>query len=231
MAQVPLARVVQKVRRLLGAGVPGLMHDQELLLQYVRERDDLAFETLVQRHGPMVLGVCQRVLHNQADAEDAFQATFLILVRKASSLRDPARLGNWLYGVAYRVAMQACTAVRKRRTKEAQAMVCRGEPHDNWTDLRPVLDQELILRLPEKYREVILLSDLEGIQMNLAFGFSKADQKQLAELKSENQVTIEGTCIGRIATRNRKEVVCIKDCKIVAVNVTPKLQFNKHAGR
>jgi RNA polymerase sigma factor (sigma-70 family) len=109
----------------------------------------------------MVLGVCQRVLRNSADAEDAFQATFLILVRKAPSLGTPGRIGNWLYGVAYRTALQARDAGLKRRAKEAKAMVRQEPPEDVWADLRPVFDQELS-RLPEKYRMVVLLADLDG---------------------------------------------------------------------
>jgi RNA polymerase sigma factor (sigma-70 family) len=162
MAEVQLARVVQHLRHLLGAKEAAtLATDCDLLTRYLRERDELAFEAIVHRYGPMVLGVCQRVLRNSADAEDAFQATFLILVRKAPTLRTPGRVGNWLYGVAYRTALQARDAAVKRRTKEAKAMARVEAPQDVWAELRPVFDQELS-RLPEKYRTVVLLADLDG---------------------------------------------------------------------
>src|SRR3981081_4105578 len=94
-----------------GAGLT----DGELRECFIVRRDEAAFEALVRRHGPMVLGVCRRVLHNTHDAEDAFQATFLVLVRKAATLRSPGMVGNWLHGVAYRTAQQARRAASKRR--------------------------------------------------------------------------------------------------------------------
>src|SRR5262249_20033095 len=124
-------------------------------------RDEGAFETLVRRHGPMVMGICRRVLGNPHDAEDAFQATFLVFIRKGSTLRSPGMVGNWLYGVAYRTALEAKKMARKRRVKEAAVMPPAQTPADSWADLRPVLDPELD-RLPARYRAVLLLRDLEG---------------------------------------------------------------------
>src|SRR5438270_10493675 len=95
--------------------------DGDLLESYISRRDAAAFEALVRRHGPMVLGVCRRVLRNEADAEDAFQATFLILARKAASIRAPGAVANWLYGVAHTTAVKAQAMIRKRRTRERQA--------------------------------------------------------------------------------------------------------------
>src|SRR5262245_39043259 len=88
--------------------------DAQLLGQFARHRDEAAFEALVQRHGPMVLSVCRRVLHDSHAAEDAFQATFLVLVRKADSLGKPELLANWLYGVAYRIAAKARVHAARR---------------------------------------------------------------------------------------------------------------------
>src|SRR5438270_1591180 len=89
--------------------------DAHLLQRFVELRDEAAFAALMERHGPMVLGVCRRVLRDVQDVDDAFQATFLVLLRKAASLRRPASLANWLYGVAYRVALQGrAVAVRWR---------------------------------------------------------------------------------------------------------------------
>src|SRR5262249_6810201 len=95
------------------------LSDVALLRRYVQQRDDAAFELLVRKHGPLVLGVCRRILRNPHDAEDAFQATWLVLVRKAATLRSPGMVGNWLYGVAYRTALEAKRLTAKRRNKEA----------------------------------------------------------------------------------------------------------------
>src|SRR5579871_6795095 len=91
-------RLVRQLRATLGTAVT--LTEAELWERYVRDRDEAAFEMLVRRHGPMVLGVCRRILRNQQDAEDAFQATFLVFVRRATSIRSPTALGNWLYGVS-----------------------------------------------------------------------------------------------------------------------------------
>src|SRR5205814_1177988 len=92
--------------------------DAQLLRQFIARQDQAAFELLVRRHGPMVLNVCRRVLGNVHDAEDAFQATFLVLARKAATLTARDLLGNWLYGVAYRTALRARSAAHRRRVKE-----------------------------------------------------------------------------------------------------------------
>ena len=139
--------------------------DEQLLDRFVSQGDAAAFEVLVRRHGPMVLGVCRRLLQHPQDAEDAFQATFLVLVRKAATLGQRDLLGNWLYGVADRTALDARAAAMRRRKREKQVSVM-PEPEvrdnaDEWRDLRPFLDQELN-RLPDKYRIPIVLCDLEG---------------------------------------------------------------------
>jgi RNA polymerase sigma factor (sigma-70 family) len=135
--------------------------DEQLLECFLSQREEAAFAALVRRHGPMVLGVCRRVLKNGHDAEDAFQATFLVLLRKAASVVPRAMVAPWLYGVAYRTALAARTAAAKRRVKERETARPEGvEDRTEW-ELRPVLDQELS-RLPEKYRLPIILCDLEG---------------------------------------------------------------------
>jgi RNA polymerase sigma-70 factor (ECF subfamily) len=145
---------------LLQAGAD--LTDGELLERFIARRDEAAFETLVRRHGPMVLGVCRRVLQNDADAEDAFQATFLVLVRKATSVVPRALVGNWLYGVAHNTALKAKSMNRKRRLKEREAAACRPEtPDEASAQLQAVLDEEL-RHLPDKYRVAILLCELEG---------------------------------------------------------------------
>jgi RNA polymerase sigma factor (sigma-70 family) len=145
-------------------GTDACLGDGQLLECFLARRDEAAFEALVRRHGPLVFGVCQRVLHNRHDAEDAFQATFLVLLRKAASIGRRELLANWLYGVAYRTALEAKAAATRRRLKERQvaAMPSPTPPDEEvWHELRPLLDRELS-RLPDKYRVPILLCDLEG---------------------------------------------------------------------
>lgn len=135
--------------------------DGDLLDLYLRLQDEAAFEALVRRHGRMVLGVCRRILGNSHDAEDAFQATFLVLVRKATSIRPAGMVGNWLYGVAHRTALEARRSIARRRSKESH-VVPRPEPsEDTLARLRPLLELELP-RLPDKYRAALVLCDLEG---------------------------------------------------------------------
>ena len=135
--------------------------DGQLLGQFLSRRDEAAFAALVRRHGPMVLGVCRRILGNDADAEDAFQATFLVLVRKAASLAARPVLGDWLHGVARRTSLGARRLAARRQAKEqamARVEARGGGVRDDWL---PLLD-EALGRLPEKYRLPIVLCDLEG---------------------------------------------------------------------
>jgi RNA polymerase sigma factor (sigma-70 family) len=152
------------IRHLAASGTHAELTDGELLERFARQREETVFLTLVQRHGPMVLGICQGILHDDHDAEDIFQATFLVLVRKPASIGKPASLASWLHGVAYRLAMKARVAAARRRAceKEAAAMP-RQEPQDPllWHDLRPVLHEE-VDRLPERYRLPFVLCYLEG---------------------------------------------------------------------
>jgi RNA polymerase sigma factor (sigma-70 family) len=139
--------------------------DAELLDRFTRSRDPGAFAALVRRHGPMVFGVCRRVLRDPNDADEAFQVTFLVLVRKAGGLRDPGRLANWLYGVANRVARKArVSAARRGRHERAAAGPDRTVPPEQPADadLRAILDEEMVA-LPDKYRAPLVLCYLEGL--------------------------------------------------------------------
>src|SRR5262249_22876860 len=107
--------VLRHVRKLAGVPAP-VLTDGQLLDRFVQQRDETAFEELLARHAPWVLGVCRRILGNETDAADAFQATFLVLVRQADSVRKSTALGSWLYGVAYRVARKIQRAAARRRT-------------------------------------------------------------------------------------------------------------------
>lgn len=159
MAIVQLNNVIRNVRSIMlrrTMDVP----DSELLQLYVQRGDEAAFEGLLRRHGPMVWGVCRRVLSSRHDAEDAFQTTFLVLVRKAATLKSPSGLANWLYGVAYRSALAVRRSAARRRAVEANASPV-ATTIDPWADLLPLLDRELN-QIPDKYREILVLCDLEG---------------------------------------------------------------------
>jgi RNA polymerase sigma factor (sigma-70 family) len=161
MAAGPAGEILGTLRRsLLREG--GGESDGRLLDAFARRRDEAAFAAILRRHGPMVLGVCRRVLRNGHDAEEAFQATFLVLARKAGTVCRPELLANWLYGVAYRTALAARAAGARRRVKErAMARPEAWEASDAGRELWPVLDRELS-RLPDKYRVPVVLCDLEG---------------------------------------------------------------------
>jgi RNA polymerase sigma-70 factor (ECF subfamily) len=164
MATDSINRVPGQLRRAALRYEGDGLTDGQLLECFLARREEEAFAALVRRHGPMVLGVCRRVLHNTHDAEDAFQATFLVLARKAASVVPTDRVGHWLYGVAHRTALKARTAAARRRRTERQAgqMLAReGGAEDHPDDLRSLLDEELH-RLPGKYCAPLLLCLLEG---------------------------------------------------------------------
>src|SRR5262249_48098015 len=159
-----LSWVLRHLRKLTGTPAGRDLTDGELLERFRSRREETAFALLVQRHGPMVLGVCRRVLNDDHDAEDAFQATFLVLVRNAASIRKQQALGSWLYGVARRVAGKARGQAAGRRARERRVVeMPRHEPADEltWQELRSVLDDELG-QLAEKYRAPLVLCYLEG---------------------------------------------------------------------
>jgi RNA polymerase sigma factor (sigma-70 family) len=164
MAARPISEVVQHLRRAVVLRDGDGPSDGQLLEDFLSRRDEAALAALVRRHGPMVWGTCRRVLRNHHDAEDAFQAAFLVLVRRAASIRPGERVGNWLHGVALRTALKARATAARRRERERQvsqlpepAVACQDDRHD----LRHLLDEELS-RLPEKYRVLLVLCDLEG---------------------------------------------------------------------
>ncbi len=164
MTPATLSEVLRRLRGLADAQGVRELSDGELLERFTARRDEAAFAALMQRHGPMVWGVCLRVLHDAHRAEDAFQATFLVLVRKAGSVRKRGSVGSWLYGVAYRAAVKARARAAAARAQERRfTEMPRPDPVDEltWLELRAVLDEELS-RLPEKYRAPVVLCYLEG---------------------------------------------------------------------
>jgi RNA polymerase sigma factor (sigma-70 family) len=152
------------LRRVVLARQSAARSDGELVGAFVTVRDADAFAELVRRHGPMVLGVCRRLVGDRTAADDAFQAVFLVLARRASAVRPREQVGNWLYGVAYRTALKARMVLARRRSREKQVDVM-PEPtapaRTDWTDVLPVIDEELA-KLPDKLRVPVVLCDLEG---------------------------------------------------------------------
>src|SRR5438105_9371672 len=118
MATTQISNVIEHLRRSIFVREAAGWSDGRLLSAFISHRDEAAFEAIVRRHGPMVMGVCQRVLRNRHDAEDAFQTTFLVLVRKAGAIMSRELLANWLYGVAYNTALKAKAATARRRVCE-----------------------------------------------------------------------------------------------------------------
>jgi RNA polymerase sigma factor (sigma-70 family) len=181
-----MSRVLQQLRGATLRRDGASLTDAQLLGYFLERRDEAAFAALVYRHGPMVWGVCRRVLRNHHEAEDAFQATFLVLVHKAASVVPRQMVGNWLYGVARQTAVRARAAAAKRHFRERQAMAMSDpttEAPDLWDDLELLLDEELS-RLPDKYRAPVVLCDLEG----------KSRREAAAQLGWR-----EGTVSGRLA--------------------------------
>jgi RNA polymerase sigma factor (sigma-70 family) len=165
MANGQLHAVMHHLRRLIDPAAADGVSDAVLLERFVRRRDAAAFELLVRRHERMVHGVCRRVLRDADDADDAFQATFLVFVRKAGSISKRASVAGWLYRVAYRVALRARAGAARRATQplpfEPVATADGPDEQAAWRDLRPLLDAE-VNRLPEKYRVPVVLCYLES---------------------------------------------------------------------
>ena len=156
--------VAQHLLSQLSASGSGDPLDGDLLRSFASTRNEAEFATLIARHGPMVLGVCRRLLGNADDADDAFQAVFLVLARRAAGLGETRSIAGWLYGTAVRVAMKTRTRDARRRTRERKAVLMRPTETaetPEWDDLRKVLDEELD-RLGERYRDPLVLCCLEG---------------------------------------------------------------------
>ena len=152
------------IRRLAASQAMRAFSDGELVRRLVEESDECALEALVRRHGPMVLGVCRRVLANSHDAEDAFQATFLLLMQKAGSLRLQGSVSSWLYGVACRVARRASADAARRRVHEsrAPAQSCPDTVREVTLREAQAAFDKALTRLPEKYRAPLVLCCLDG---------------------------------------------------------------------
>ena len=163
MATTQLGTLLRHIEQLTSGRGAHEWTDGQLLDDFSARRDESAFAALVYRHGPMVLRVCRRVLHHEQDAEDAFQATFLVLARNTASIRKRDTLGNWLHGVAYRTAMKAKRSAARRRNHEARlrAVAPQATSRPSWDETQAVLDEE-IQRLPPVFRAAFVLCVLEG---------------------------------------------------------------------
>jgi RNA polymerase sigma factor (sigma-70 family) len=167
MASGAMGAVCRQLERVFNSGGVAGLSEGQLLDRFVTRRDDVAFEALVARHGPMVMGVCRRLLRDPNDVDDAFQATFLVLVRKAGTLRRRDLLGNWLYGVAFKVASRSRSVAVRRfatetPTEEVEALAGVYDSPEAALGPDPTLHEELT-RLPEKYRAPVVLCYLEGL--------------------------------------------------------------------
>jgi RNA polymerase sigma factor (sigma-70 family) len=191
MGKAQLDNVLQHVRSAVVSSGARELTDDQLLHEFAVHHDPGAFAVLVKRHGPCVLGVCRRVLHHVQDAEDAFQATFLVLARHSTGFRKEGALASWLHGVAYRVAMRSKRSAARRRTHERRVRPSPPlEPawEEAWREVQVVLDEE-IQRLPEKYRTAFILCCMQGMSKREA-------ARQLAAK--------EGTVSSRLAEARRR---------------------------
>src|SRR5579871_582129 len=164
MGTAVLASALEQLRAMVHAKACEELSDRQLLEQFLIQREEAAFVALLQRHGPMVLQVCRRVQGNDHDAEDVLQATFLLLARKAGSIRKPESLASWLHGVAQRLAMKARSQESRRQAIERRAADMRstGQVSDaTWRELQRTLD-EALRHVPEKYRLPLVICYLEG---------------------------------------------------------------------
>jgi RNA polymerase sigma factor (sigma-70 family) len=157
------AQLIRRHLQQLTTGNANSLPDHELVRCFALTHDERAFAALVDRHAAMVLGLCRSILHNSHDAEDIFQAAFLVLARKAASLRKGESVGSFLYAVAYRLAHKARVRDDKRRRRERQAAPPEATPMDDvtWGELRGILHEE-VNRLPEKNRAAVVLCYWEG---------------------------------------------------------------------
>jgi RNA polymerase sigma factor (sigma-70 family) len=218
MASKALNGVFQRLRALAAMPASRAYSDRELLERFLAAEDEAAFTALVERHGPMIHGVCRRLLRDRHEADDACQATFLVLARKARSVRKQASLASWLHGVAYRISL-SLRRQRARRLSRERA-ICKSAVHETdngltWQEFRAALDEEL-QRLPERYRAPLILCYLEGKTRDEAalqlgstpgalHGLLNRGRKLLRERLTKRGLTLSGvlfaTALGETAVR------------------------------
>ena len=164
MARPQLRTLLRHIRHVAGPCAPAKLSDRDLLERFAGRREEAAFAALVQRHGPLVLHVCRRLLRHEQDAEDVFQATFLVLARKAGAVRWRDSIASWLHAVAYRLALKARVEYARRQRQEQRAAKSRPATtvdELSWREATAILEEELG-RLPDRYRAPLLLCCWEG---------------------------------------------------------------------
>jgi RNA polymerase sigma factor (sigma-70 family) len=170
-ASTTLGGFLSRLKLSMAAESLSALSDHDLVDRFLASQDEAAFQAILHRHGLMVFRVCRRALSREQDAEDAFQATFLVLARQARSIREQSSLASWLHGVAYRVALKTRSASARRREREMPTEEPDQRPaltdEVSWKELRSLLDEELA-RLPEKYRAPLVLCYLEGLTQDEA---------------------------------------------------------------
>jgi RNA polymerase sigma factor (sigma-70 family) len=211
MATATLHPLIRHIRRVVGAPSTADLPDARLLAGFATCGDETAFAVLVRRHGPLVFGVCRRVLGDWHAAEDAFQEVFALLARRAGSLRQPDQLGPWLHGVAHRTALKARGQAVRRHACERKAMMPSAvDPTDDlvWRDLRPVLD-DAVARLPEKHRLPFVLHYLQGDAVDVVacrLGWPRGTvatrlaraRAQLRQVLARQGLTVSGTALAAV---------------------------------
>jgi RNA polymerase sigma factor (sigma-70 family) len=228
MSQATLGELVRYLRTACDDRLARDLTDGELLERFLTGREEAAFALLVQRHGPMVQAVCRRVLGDSPGAEDCFQATFLVLVRRAGSIREKGSVGSWLYAVASRIATKARAQAAARRHRERQAAnMPRAEPLDEltWQELRSVLDEE-VGRLPEKYRAPLVLCYFEGKSYEQAARELGWPKSSLAQRLARARQLLHGSLARRGVTLSAGALAVALGERVAAAPVSALLTLN-----
>jgi RNA polymerase sigma factor (sigma-70 family) len=201
--------------------------DRELLDRFLADRNEAAFAEIVSRHGPLVMGVCRRVLGNAQDAEDAFQAAFIVLSKKAGSIRNLETVSSWLHSVAVRIAIKAKSMAGERRTRERKiaemAEMSVADPQEALPQLRPVID-EALSGLPEKYRAPLVLCYLEGKTNEGAARSLGCPVGTMSRRLEKARELLRGRLVGRgVAVTGAALAALLMEKTALAATVTPAL--------
>jgi RNA polymerase sigma factor (sigma-70 family) len=228
MPQATLTDVLRHLRRIWEAQEARGQPDGDLLERFLTHNDQAAFSALVHRHGPVVLGVARRVLGDLHAAEDVFQATFLVLVRRAGSIWKHKPLAGWLYGVAQRIALRArAKAAAQRNLERRSEPMPQSEPLDDltWQELRGVIDKE-IAALPEKYRLPVVLCHLQGLSYDQAAKELGWQKSSLAKRLTKARELLRRRLIRRGVTLSAAALATALESKVAAAPIGALLAIN-----